>query len=97
MIDTEILHAHFDERLHQFVLHVLWSEGLFRQFDNRRQVAATPVWRQRHGRAARSITSRVCPRPTRGSAKLMARVRRRLAEYRQTIEHEPSPEPETED
>ncbi len=28
---------------------------------------------------------------------LMARVRRRLAEYRQTIEHEPSPEPETED
>ncbi len=27
----------------------------------------------------------------------MARVRRRLAEYRQTIEHEPSPERETED
>ncbi len=28
---------------------------------------------------------------------LAERVRRRLAEYRQTIEHEPSPEPETED
>jgi len=28
---------------------------------------------------------------------LVERVRRRLAEYRQTIEHEPSPEPETED
>ena len=27
----------------------------------------------------------------------MERVKRRLAEYRQTIEHEPSPEPETED
>ena len=31
------------------------------------------------------------------AVELMARVRRRLAEYRQTIEHEPSPEPETED
>ena len=28
---------------------------------------------------------------------LVKRVRRRLAEYRQAIEHEPSPEPETED
>ena len=28
---------------------------------------------------------------------LVERVRRRLAEYRQAIEHEPSPEPETED
>ena len=28
---------------------------------------------------------------------LVARVRRRLAEYQQTIEHEPSPEPEIED
>jgi len=28
---------------------------------------------------------------------LVERVRSRLAEYRQTIEHEPSPEPETED
>ena len=31
------------------------------------------------------------------AVELMARVRRRLAEYRQTIEHEPSPEPETAD
>jgi len=31
------------------------------------------------------------------AVELMARVRRRLAEYPQTIEHEPSPEPETED
>ncbi len=31
------------------------------------------------------------------AVELMARARRRLAEYRQTIEHEPSPEPETED
>ena len=31
------------------------------------------------------------------AVELMARVRRRLAEYQQTIEHEPSPEPETED
>ncbi len=28
---------------------------------------------------------------------LVERVGRRLAEYRQTIEHEPSPEPKTED
>jgi len=28
---------------------------------------------------------------------LVQRARQRLAEYRQTIEHEPSPEPETED
>ena len=28
---------------------------------------------------------------------LVERVRRRLAGYRQAIEHEPSPEPETED
>src|SRR5216683_2674105 len=33
----------------------------------------------------------------RDARELMERVRRRLAEYRQTIEHEPSPEPETED
>jgi transposase len=33
---------------------VLWSEGLFRQFDNRRQWPPTPVWRRPHGRAARS-------------------------------------------
>jgi hypothetical protein len=46
---------------------VLWSEGLFRQFDNRGRWPPTPVWRRRHGRAARSITSRVCPRrATRG-------------------------------
>ena len=46
---------------------VLWSEGLFRQFDNRRQVAAYAGLRRRHGRAARLITSRVCPkRATRG-------------------------------
>ncbi len=31
------------------------------------------------------------------AVELMERVKRRLAEYRQTIEHEPSPEPETED
>src|SRR5216684_350396 len=31
------------------------------------------------------------------AVELMARVRRRLAEYQQTIEHEPSPEPETDD
>jgi len=31
------------------------------------------------------------------AVELMERVRRRLEEYRQTIEHEPSPEPETED
>ena len=35
---------------------VLWSEGLFRQFDNRRRWPPTPAWRQRHGRAARSTT-----------------------------------------
>ena len=46
---------------------VLWSEGLFRRFDNRRQVAAYAGLARRHGRAARSITSRVCPRrATRG-------------------------------
>ena len=33
----------------------------------------------------------------RDARELVERVRRRLAEYRQTIEHEPSPEPETED
>ncbi len=31
------------------------------------------------------------------AVELMEQVKRRLAEYRQTIEHEPSPEPETED
>ncbi len=31
---------------------VLWSEGLFRHFDNRRQVAAYAGWRRRRGRAA---------------------------------------------
>src|SRR6266852_524466 len=31
------------------------------------------------------------------AVELMARVRRRLAEYQQAIEHEPSPEPETDD
>ena len=31
------------------------------------------------------------------AVELMERVKRRLAEYQQTIEHEPSPEPETDD
>ena len=31
------------------------------------------------------------------AVELMERVKRRLADYQQTIEHEPSPEPETED
>ena len=42
---------------------VLWSEGLFRQFDNRRQIAAYAGLRRRLGRADRSIASKACPRP----------------------------------
>ena len=42
---------------------ILWSEGLFRHFDNRRQVAAYAGWRRRPGRADRSIASRASPRP----------------------------------
>ena len=37
---------------------VLWSEGLFRHFDNRRQVASYAGWRRHPGRADQSIESR---------------------------------------
>lgn len=40
----------------------LWSEGLFRQFSNRRQVAAYAALRLPHGRVARSTTSKVSRR-----------------------------------
>jgi len=40
---------------------VLWSEGLFRQFDNRRQVAAYAVWRRRHGVAGATPRGRHYP------------------------------------
>jgi transposase len=42
---------------------VLWSEGLFRHFDNRRQLAAYAGWRRHPGKAERSIASRGCPKP----------------------------------
>jgi transposase len=40
---------------------ILWSEGLFRSFDNRRQSRPTPGWRRRLGRVERSITNKACP------------------------------------
>jgi transposase len=47
---------------------LLWSEALFRHFNNRRQVVPTRAWRRRLGRADQSITSKACPRPaTHGS------------------------------
>lgn len=49
---------------------VLAHEGLFRQFDNRRQVAAYPDWRPRRGGAARSTANRASRRPaTQGYAR----------------------------
>ena len=42
---------------------VLWSEAFYRQFANRRQVAAYGAWRQHPGKAGASGTSRACRRP----------------------------------
>jgi transposase len=42
---------------------ILWSEGLFRSFSNRRQLAAYAGWRRHPGRADRSLTNRGSPRP----------------------------------
>ena len=46
---------------------VLWSEGLYRSFSNRRQVAAYAGWRRHLGKADPSLTNRASPKPgTRG-------------------------------
>ena len=42
---------------------VLWSEGLFRHFNNRRQVASYAGWRRRPGRADRSIVNKAFLKP----------------------------------
>ncbi len=41
----------------------LWLEGLFRHFDNRRQLASTLGWPRRPGKADPSIASRAFPKP----------------------------------
>src|SRR5712692_6677524 len=60
------------------------------------------LWRERQevdfsGTLAHRLNQMTPEERAADAVELMARARRRLAEYRQTIEHEPSPEPETED
>jgi transposase len=42
---------------------ILWSEGLFRHFETRRQIAAYAGLARHPGRAAQSIENRECPKP----------------------------------
>ncbi len=60
------------------------------------------LWRERQkvnvtGSVAHRIAQMTPDERARDALDLVQRARQRLAEYRQTIEHEPSPEPETED
>ncbi len=60
---------------------------------SRRQPA---LWKERQAVEHR-IAQMTPDERARDALDLVQRARQRLAEYRQTIEHEPSPEPETED
>ncbi len=60
------------------------------------------LWREKQqiditGTVAHQIAQMTPDERARDALDLVQRARQRLAEYRQTIEHEPSPEPETED
>jgi hypothetical protein len=60
------------------------------------------LWREKQqidisGSIAHQIAQMTPEQRAQDALDLVARARQRLAEYRQTIEHEPSPEPETED
>ena len=60
------------------------------------------LWREKQqiditGTVAHQIAQMTPEQRAQDALDLVQRARQRLAEYRQTIEHEPSPEPETED
>jgi hypothetical protein len=60
------------------------------------------LWREKQqidvsGTVAHRIAQMTPEQRAADAIELVRRARQRLAEYRQTIEHEPSPEPETEE